>query len=497
MCTVYWEFSQYRLINRVPNSSSIGNISMVIERKQIISPELKTLKMLSPFSIIKKIIPIIKNTVEFKEVLLLPLKKEEETKQLYKPLIYIKNSKQSMKLTKILRSEPKRNWQKLDGMKKTIIKPIIKNNQCIKSMSRHCSDNKLLSESKIVSICSFCGELQNIKDISCKKCFEKLNKVSIKGYLYEKSEGTNFNKFWYILVGTQLYKFNSEKEMGIINVCSLLGCIINQGEVEFSSNKIKAYPIIICLERKKQIIYAVKKDDQEQWFKSLRNAIGYFEITDFYELGMQFGNGRYGVIRTAVNKVTHESVAVKLIKKEKVTENDLVTVRREIEVMRICQHPNIVSIIDTFENSDYIYIVLELLKGEDLFFYLSKRNFEIKENRARSLIHLITTALYYIHSYGIIHRDIKLENILMTNSSDFGEPKLIDFGFSKMIGPNEYCSEPFGTLGYAAPEVLSGKPYDKRADVWSLGVVLFMILAGCAPFDGESDKERAQYYLIK
>ena len=63
-----------------------------------------------------------------------------------------------------------------------------------------------------------------------------------------------------------------------------------------------------------------------------------------------------------------------------------------------------------------------------------------------------------------------------------------------MIGPNEYCSEPFGTLGYAAPEVLSGKPYDKRADVWSLGVVLFMILAGCAPFDGESDKERARYY---
>ena len=135
-----------------------------------------------------------------------------------------------MKLTKILKSEPKRNWQKLDGMKKTIIKPIIKNNQCIKSMSRHCSDNKLLSESKIVSICSFCGELQNIKDISCKKCFEKLNKASIKGYLYEKSDSTNFNKFWYILVGTQLYKFNNEKEMGIINVCSLLGCIINQGE---------------------------------------------------------------------------------------------------------------------------------------------------------------------------------------------------------------------------------------------------------------------------
>ena len=81
----------------------------------------------------------------------------------------------------------------------------------------------------------------------------------------------------------------------------------------------------------------------------------------------------------------------------------------------------------------------------------------------------------------------------MTNSTDLGEPKLMDFGLSKMIGPNEFCNEPFGTIGYAAPEILRGRPYDKRIDIWSLGVVMFIMLTGHTPFDGESDESLAQY----
>ena len=166
-----------------------------------------------------------------------------------------------------------------------------------------------------------------------------------------------------------------------------------------------------------------------------------------------------------------------------------------MEIMKVCQHPNIVRIYDTFENLDYIYIVLELLNGGDLFEYLEKRDFKIGENRARSLMHSLTTALFYLHSYGIVHRDIKLENILMTDNSDVGEPKLMDFGLSKMIGPNEFCNEPFGTIGYAAPELLSDQPYDKRVDIWSLGVVLFILLTGHTPFNGDSDQTLAMYFI--
>ncbi len=89
---------------------------------------------------------------------------------------------------------------------------------------------------------------------------------------------------------------------------------------------------------------------------------------------------------------------------------------------------------------------MEYCAGADLYLYLHKRNFQVSEARAAQIIHLLATAVYYLHSYGIMHRDLKPENILMTNNSDAAEIKLLDFGLSKIIGPGETCTEPFGTL---------------------------------------------------
>jgi serine/threonine protein kinase len=97
---------------------------------------------------------------------------------------------------------------------------------------------------------------------------------------------------------------------------------------------------------------------------------------------------------------------------------------------------------------------MEILTGKDMFRWLDKRDFKLKENQARRLAHEVTTALYYMHAFGIAHRDLKPENILMTSEKDDAELKLVDFGLSKIIGPKEVCNEPFGTLSYAAPEVL-------------------------------------------
>jgi len=120
--------------------------------------------------------------------------------------------------------------------------------------------------------------------------------------------------------------------------------------------------------------------------------------------------------------------------------------RREIEVLKVVQHSNIIRLEDIFENQDSIYIVMEFLKGGDFFCYLEKRKFKIPEDRARKIAHKLATALYYLHSYGIAHRDLKPENILMVDESDESELKLVDFGLSKTLGPNETCKEPFGTL---------------------------------------------------
>ena len=117
----------------------------------------------------------------------------------------------------------------------------------------------------------------------------------------------------------------------------------------------------------------------------------------------------------------------------------------------------------------------------------------MKESRAAEIIHKLSTALYYLHQYGIIHRDLKPENILMTNEKDDADIRLLDFGLGKILGPNEFCTEPFGTFSYAAPEVLLEKPYNFKADLWTIGIITYLLLAGFLPFDDEnSEKEIAR-----
>ena len=155
----------------------------------------------------------------------------------------------------------------------------------------------------------------------------------------------------------------------------------------------------------------------------------------------------------------------------------------------MCQHPNIIKLLDLFENADYYYIVLEYMEGKDLFDYLKNRNFQISERRGRELALQVAEAIQYLHSYGIVHRDIKLENVMMSNPSDHAVPKLVDFGLARIIGPTQKTDEPFGTLGYVAPEVLKKEPYSFSCDMWSLGCITYALLSGSLPFDHESQKE--------
>ncbi len=135
---------------------------------------------------------------------------------------------------------------------------------------------------------------------------------------------------------------------------------------------------------------------------------------------------------------------------------------------------------------------MEALSGGDLFTYLEKRQFTISEKRAKELSHQLATALYYLHSFGIAHRDLKPENILIASDTDTAECKIVDFGLSKIIGPNETSLDPFGTLSYVAPEVLLQKPYGKEVDIWSLGIITYLLLSRVLPFDDDDDKEIAR-----
>ena len=182
------------------------------------------------------------------------------------------------------------------------------------------------------------------------------------------------------------------------------------------------------------------------------------------------------------------------MKKSVMTPQDVELVKQEIEILKMCQHPNLIRMLDVFENTEHMYIVMELLEGGDLFSFLEKRKFRVPEQRASSIIHSLAAGIYYLHTYGIVHRDLKPENILMVDKSETSDVKIVDFGLSKMVGPAQLCTEPFGTLSYVAPEVLLQKPYGKAVDVWSLGIVTYLMLVASLPFDHEDDKEVARYF---
>ena len=125
------------------------------------------------------------------------------------------------------------------------------------------------------------------------------------------------------------------------------------------------------------------------------------------------------------------------------------------------------------------------MQGADLFDYLTEREFKLSENRVREISFQLAQGLKYLHSFGIVHRNLKLENIMMTDTTETSVPKFVDFGLSKMIGPQEKADEPFGTLGYVAPEILKNKPYNFSCDIWSLGCIIYAIVSRSLPFDSE------------
>ncbi len=176
-------------------------------------------------------------------------------------------------------------------------------------------------------------------------------------------------------------------------------------------------------------------------------------------------------------------MAIKRINKKKLTENDLDLLKTEIDILRICQHPNIIKLYKIIETPTNLDLIMEYCQGGNLYYYLQKRALDLEEKEVAKYIHKISTAVYTMHNLGIIHRDLKLSNIVMTDSTSFADIRILDFGLSKILGPGEKCNESYGTPGYAAPEVIRQKKYDFKADIWSIGVITYFLFCAKLPFD--------------
>jgi len=209
------------------------------------------------------------------------------------------------------------------------------------------------------------------------------------------------------------------------------------------------------------------------------------EVYDGVQTGPVLGSGISGVVRLVTHKATGVKYAVKCLDLGLVeTEEGLNQLREEIFIMCQLDHPNIVRLEEVYESHSEIYLVQELCLGGELFDRLDEQpDYHYTEAECARLIKQMLCAVRYLHSKGIIHRDLKLENFLFSSSAPDSELKMIDFGLSKHFQYGEIQQQAVGTPYTVAPEVIRGR-YDERCDIWAIGVIAFLLLSGDPPFGG-------------
>lgn len=209
-------------------------------------------------------------------------------------------------------------------------------------------------------------------------------------------------------------------------------------------------------------------------------------LKDRYVLGDQLGWGQFGIIRECSDKFTGEVLACKSISKNRlVTDEDVRSVKLEIEIMtRLSGHPNVVDLKAVYEEEGYVHLVMELCAGGELFHRLEKQG-RFSESEARVLFRHLMQVVRFCHDNGVVHRDLKPENILLSTRESSSQIKLADFGLATYINPGQSLHGTVGSPFYIAPEVLAGG-YNQAADVWSAGVILYILLSGKPPFWGKT-----------
>jgi len=202
-----------------------------------------------------------------------------------------------------------------------------------------------------------------------------------------------------------------------------------------------------------------------------------------YQLNEKLSKGSYGVVYQGTHRKTDKKVAVKCIKQKNLSADEDAAILSEVAIMANMKHQNIVKVIDFFEENGHYLIVLEYLEGGDLFDRIGRRKV-YNENDARKCSAILLDAINYCHSNSIAHLDLKPQNLVLSSKDDDNQIKLVDFGFSQRVFGSNSLTRYYGTPGFVAPEIILHEPYDERADMWSVGVIIYVLLSGELPFSG-------------
>ncbi|XP_064207604.1 serine/threonine-protein kinase MARK2-like isoform X15 [Anguilla rostrata] len=211
-----------------------------------------------------------------------------------------------------------------------------------------------------------------------------------------------------------------------------------------------------------------------------------------YRLLKTIGKGNFAKVKLARHVLTGKEVAVKIIDKTQLNSSSLQKLFREVRIMKLLNHPNIVKLFEVIETEKTLYLVMEYASGGEVFDYLVAHG-RMKEKEARAKFRQIVSAVQYCHQKCIVHRDLKAENLLLDSEMNI---KIADFGFSNEFTLGNKLDTFCGSPPYAAPELFQGKKYDgPEVDVWSLGVILYTLVSGSLPFDGQNLKELRERVL--
>ena len=311
-------------------------------------------------------------------------------------------------------------------------------------------------------------------------------------YCYKANEDsismnpTIINKVYAVLSGKEILFFTNENKAELADLWYVYKTHITIGKDYVNNTQYYSVNINYFNSYAMSKLYFSKENECQIFAKKIKKAIHDLSFTDFYELGEQLGQGHFARVCKCKNKNSKKFYAVKIVNKEDLKLKDLELIHQEKSFLSLIKHPNIICLKDYFEDKKSMYFVTDFYSGGDLITFLEK-NTKISERTAAKIIRKIAEALKYLNIFGIVHRDIKPENILFSEENEIKSLKIIDLGVCKTLTYGQTANEPIGTNGYISPEIYLHKEYSFKTDIWSLGIILYLLITqGILPFDHEN-----------